>query len=67
MLTRILIPELIDEIFEYLDARDIHSCLFVSRQLNEHAIRFIYRSIDLMGGSNPLNSPSEKSQVLNTP
>lgn len=67
MVARILISELVDEIFEYLDARDLHTCLFVSRQFNAHAIQFIYRTIALNGGSNPLNSPAEKSKVLNTP
>ena len=63
MMTHILVPELVDEIFEFLDARDIHTCLFVSRQFNAHALQFIYHTISLKGGSNPLNSPSEKSKV----
>jgi hypothetical protein len=67
MVAHILIAELLDEIFEYLDAHDIHTCLFVSRQFYTRAIQFIYRNIDLQGGANPLYSPSEKSKVLNTP
>ena len=67
MVAYILIPELLDEIFEYLDTRDIHTCLFVSRQFYTHAIQFIYRTIELSSGSNPLNSPPEKNEVLNTP
>lgn len=65
MMANILISELIDEIFKYLDTCDIYICLFVSHQFHEHAIRFIYRTISLEAGSNPLNSLSEKNKVLN--
>lgn len=67
MLTHFLISKLVVEIFQYLDARDLHTCLFISRQFNAHTIQFIYHTIDLTGDSNPLNSPSEKSKVLNAP
>jgi hypothetical protein len=44
-MSSILIPELIDYIFQYLDDRDLYQCLFVSRQLNEPATRLLFRDL----------------------
>ena len=49
-MSRILIPELIDDIFQYLDDRDLHRCLFVSRQFNEPATRLLFRDLRFDAG-----------------
>jgi hypothetical protein len=49
-MSRILIPELIDIIFQYLDNRDLYQCLFVSRQFNEPATRLIFRHLRFDAG-----------------
>ena len=43
----VLSPELIDEIFAYLNDSDIYTCLRVSHQFHRHAIPFLYRNIEL--------------------
>jgi len=49
-MSRILIPELIDNILQYLDDRDLYQCLFVCRQFNEPATRLLFRDLQFDAG-----------------
>src|SRR5579863_853605 len=49
-MSSLLFPELIDHIFEYLDDRDLYTCLFISHQFNEHATRLLYRNLRFDAG-----------------
>jgi hypothetical protein len=46
----LLFPELIDLVFDFLDKRDLYTCLFISHQFNEHATRLLYRYVSLQAG-----------------
>jgi len=64
-MTHLLIPELIDNIFEYLNDRDLYTCLFVNPQFHSHAIRVIYRDISFNAGFTAYYSNEEhKLQVV---
>jgi hypothetical protein len=49
-MAHLLLSELIDDIFEYLNNRDLYTCLFVSHQFNAHAARVLYRDITFNAG-----------------
>ena len=67
-MSRILIPELIDDIFQYLDNRDLYQCLFVSRQFNEPATRLIFRDLRFDGGfADNYSNEKRMLQVRPTP
>ena len=61
----LLLPELIDHIFEYLNDRDLYTCLFVSHQFNDHATRLLYRYILFNAGFTAYDSNEHhKIQVV---
>lgn len=40
-----VVPELLDQIFSYLDCDDLYACSVVNRQFNCTAIRYLYRDL----------------------
>ena len=62
----ILLPELVNHIFQYLDDRDLYKCLFVSHQFNEHASRLLYSDLRFDAGFTDYYSNEEHKLQVDT-
>ena len=65
-MTNLLFSELIDDIFEYLNPRDLYTCLLVNYQFNAHATRLLYRDINFNAGFTAYYSNEEHKIQVDT-
>jgi F-box-like len=56
-----LLPELIDDVFQYLQKGDLYRCSQVNRQFNARAIPLLYRTVELFFHA-PVWYPKAKGQ-----